>query len=301
MTEILKFRRILVPYDGSDASEAALVYASHIPCEEIVLLHVDVGDELLVPEWAEEDEEETSIHAMMESLATRYTTESRSVRIEFRVGDIAEEVIAAGEDAELIVMMTHGRGAAGRALFGSVADRVVRHGTTPTLLLRKGDLTREPDVPKRVVVALDGSEIAEQALPMAEAVGRLLGVPVVLMRAVSFDDVRAALRDLREPGKPPYEQSPTLYEEAKRATVEAAAAYLTHQAGALRAAGVDVEEQVIEGAPAFVLLWELTGDDMLVMTTRGQGGVKRWAIGSVAEKLVREAPCPVLLQRGGEE
>ncbi|HWV24612.1 MAG TPA: universal stress protein [Thermomicrobiales bacterium] len=300
MTEIFRMRRILVPYDGSDASEAAFVYATQIPCDEIVLLHVDVADELIVPEWGEADEDEVSLHAVMERLAKRFTTDRRTVRVEYRAGDVADEVIKAGVDVDLIVMMTHGRGTAGRVLFGSVADRVVRHGETPTLLLRMGDLTREPEAPKRVVVALDGSELAERAVLVAEAVGRLLNVPVVLMRAVTFDDVQRHMRALREPGKAPYEQSSTLHEDAKRAAIKEASAYLGHQAKELQSAGLEVEERILDGSPAFVLLWELAPDDLLVMTTRGQGGFKRWSIGSVAEKLVREAPCPILLQRGGK-
>lgn len=298
-----RFGRILVPYDGSDAAEAALVYASHIPSDEIVLLHIDVDDEILVPEWGtdwEEDDEEASIHAVMERLAKRYTTDRHTVRVEYRTGDVAEEVIAAGEDADLIVMMTHGRGAAGRVIFGSVADRVVRHGTAPTLLLRTGDLTREPQAPTRVVVALDGSEIAERSMPVVEAVGRLLNIPIALVRAVGFDEVRRAMRRLRQPGKAPYEQSPTLSEDAKHAAIDEATAYLAEQASLLRAAGLEVEERIVEGTPSFALLWELTADDLLIMTTRGRGGFKRWSIGSVAEKLVREAPCPILLQRGGD-
>jgi len=301
---MFRMRRILVPYDGSDAAEAALVYAAGIPCDEIVLLHVDVDDEILVPEWSadweDDEEEEASLHGMMERLAKRYSTDRHTVRVEYRAGDVAEEVIKAGAEADLIVMMTHGRGAAGRVIFGSVADRVVRHGTVPTLLLRIGDLTREPEAPTRIVVALDGSEIAEESIPVAEAVGRLLNIPVVLMRAVSFDDVQLMIRKLRTPGQAPYEQSPTLYEDAKTAVMDEAASYLEKQGDILRSAGLQVEEQVLEGSPSFVLLWELAAEDLLVMTTRGQGGFRRWSIGSVAEKLVREAPCPILLQRGGE-
>lgn len=301
---LFRVRRLLVPYDGSDAAEAALVYAAGIPCDEIILLHVHVDDEILIPEWGadweDDEEEEASLHGMMERLARRYTTDRHTVRVEYRTGDVAEEVIKAGAEADLIVMMTHGRGAAGRVIFGSVADRVVRHGMTPTLLLRRGDLTREPEAPKRVVVALDGSVVAEQSLPVAEAVGRLLNIPVVLMRAVGFDDVRRKMRELREPGKAPYEQPPRLHEDAKAAVVNEVATYLETQAAKVRAAGLEVEQRVLEGSPSFVLLWELTANDLLMMTTRGQGGFKRWSIGSVAEKLVREAPCPILLQRGGE-
>jgi nucleotide-binding universal stress UspA family protein len=294
-----------VPFDGSEASEAALTYASHIPCNEIVLLHVAVDDEILVPEWSleweDDDTGEASVRSAMERLASRFRTDERNVLVEVRVGDVAEEVIDAGEDADLIVMMTHGRGAAGRLIFGSVADRVVRHGHTRTLLLRIGDLTRSPQAPKRIAVALDGSHLAEQSLPAAEAMARRLNLPLVLMRAVGWDEIKLALRKHRPTERAPYEQSPTLFEDTKQSVIAEAEGYLAAHADRLRDAGIHVETQVLDGTAAFSLMWALTPEDILILTTRGRSGFKRWSIGSVAEKLVREAPCPVMLQRVHEE
>ena len=295
-----RYNRILVPYDGSEASEAALTYAAMIPCKELILLHVSVDDEILVPEWSvdwDDDEDELSLRDGMERIASPLRSDERQVTVEIRVGDIAEEVIEVGKDADLIVMMTHGRGAAGRVIFGSVADRVVRHGTTPTLLLRIGDLTRSPQAPKRIAVALDGSPLAEQSLPAAEDLARRLGLPLVLLRAVGLDEIKQALRTRREAGKPPHQQSPTLYEDTEQEVKGEAGMYLDSQADRIRANGIAVETRVLEGTAAFELVHILTPEDLLILTTRGQGGFRRWSIGSVAEKLVREASCPILLQR----
>lgn len=302
-----RYNRILVPYDGSDASEAALTYASQIPCNEIVLLHVAVDDDVLVPEWGlewEEDEEsEASIQAIMEQMASRLRKDNREVHVEIRVGDVAEEIIHAGMDADLIVMMTHGRGAAGRLIFGSVADRVVRHGRTLTLLLRVGDVTRSPVPPTRIVVALDGSEIAEQALPAAENMAQRLSLPLMLMRAVGLSEIQLALKKYRTADKPPHEQPLNLFEDTKQHVIAEAEKYLGAYAERIRGtgSGIDVKMQVLDGEAAFSLMWVLTPEDILCMTTRGRSGLKRWSIGSVAEKLVREAPCPIMLQRAQEE
>lgn len=299
-----QYNRILVPLDGSDASEAALSYASRIPCRELDLLHVAVDDDVIVPEWAAEweddDEDEASIRGLLEHLAKRLRADQRQVRVDIRVGDVSEQVIDAGKDADLIVMMTHGRGAAGRAIFGSVADRVVRHGQTPTLLVRIGDLTRSPREPKRVAVALDGSELAEQSLPAAAKLARALGLPLILMRAVSLDEIKHAVAARRDPGKAPHEQPPTLYEDTQRDVIAGATEYLARHADRLRESGLRAEIQVLEGTAAFSLMWALTAEDIIVMATHGRSGYKRLSIGSVAEKLVREAPCPVLLQRASE-
>lgn len=296
-----RYNRILVPLDGSDASRAALTYATHIPCRELMLLHVSVDDEVLVPEWATDwadaDEEDASLDTVLEYVASDLRTAERNVIVETRLGDVAEEIIEAGRDADLVVMMTHGRGAAGRMIFGSIADRVVRHGQTPTLLLRIGELTREPRAPKRIAIALDGSDLAEQAMPEAARLARIGNLPLVLLRAVGDDEIRQAARPHRIEGAPPHEQSPTLYQDTHDAVMREAADYLEEHAATLREQGIEVETQVLDGTAVFALMRAVDAEDILVLTTRGQGGFKRWSIGSVAEKLVREAPCPVLLNR----
>lgn len=298
------FNRIIVPIDGSDASEAALAYASHIPANELVLLHVSVDHEVIVPDWIlnqDEAQQEMTLHESMEHLAERLRTPERNVRVDTRIGDVAEEIMDAGREADLIVMMTHGRGAAGRMVFGSIADRVVRHGETPTLLVRVGELTRHPKTPHRVVIALDGSERAEKAIEGGARLAQACGLPIRLLRSVGLHDVKVELRNRRKPGESPMQMSPTLYDDTLNDVRNAAREYLDRHAETLRAKGNDVTADVVEGSVPFTIIWAVNPDDILVMTTRGQGGYKRWALGSVAEKLIRESPCPVLLQRGPED
>lgn len=303
-TSAVTYDRIIVPIDGSDASEAALAYASQLPTKELVLLHVSVDHEVIVPDWIlrhDEEREEASLQDSMERLAERLRTAERNVRVEMRIGDVAEEIMAAGRDADLIVMMTHGRGAAGRMVFGSIADRVIRHGETPTLIVRVGELTRHPRTPNRVLIALDGSGLAEKGIAGGVKLARACNLPVVLVRSIGLEDVKAELRKRRKPGDTPMTISPTMYEDTLADVLKAAHAYLDRHADELRAQGCEVSTQVVEGSVPFTLMWAANPDDVMVMTTRGQGGYKRWALGSVAEKMVREAPCPILLQRGPED
>lgn len=298
------YNRIVVPIDGSDASEAALAYASHLPAKELVLLHVSVDHEVIVPDWIlrhDEERQEMTLQESMERLAERLRTPERQVKVDMRVGDVAEEIMAAGREADLIVMMTHGRGAAGRMVFGSIADRVIRHGETPTLIVRVGELTRNPKMPRRVIVALDGSRLAEKGIEGGVKMALACKLPLLLLRSIGLQDVKAELRKRRKPGDTPMTISPTLYEDTLSDVLKDAHDYLDRHAEALRAEGCDVSTEVVEGSVPFTLLWAANPDDVMVMTTRGQGGYKRWALGSVAEKMVREAPCPVLLQRGPED
>lgn len=304
MTIEFAYDRIIVPLDGSEPSRAALAYAATIPTKELVLLHVMVDREVIVPEWIlrrESSRKESSLADEMELLAEDLRTPERKVRVDIRIGDVAEEIINAGKKADLIVMMTHGRGAAGRVIFGSMADRVVRHGSTPTLLVRVGELTRNPKMPDRVVCALDGSATAERGLSAAVRLATSLNLPLHLVRSVGLQDVKTALQDTKTDWLAPSDMHPELYDQTLESVRNEAAAYLEAKADSVKEALPRTTTELVEGSVPFTLMWAVDVDDVLVITTRGQGGYKRWSLGSVAEKLIREAPCPVFLERGPED
>ncbi len=307
MTTPHVYNRIVVPLDGSEPSRAALSYAARIPSRELVLLHVMVDREVIVPDWIlrrDSARKEMTLGEQMEQMAEELRTPDRDVSVDIRIGDVAEEIIRAGEEADLIVMMTHGRGAAGRVVFGSMADRVVRHGTTPTLLVRVGELTRSPKVPDRIVCALDGSDIAERGLLASVRLASALQLPLVLVRSVGLQDVKNALRERRSQQSDwvaPTEMDPELYDKTLDQVRQDAKGYLEEKKAAVAADYDRVSTELVEGSVPFTLMWAVDVDDILVITSRGQGGYKRWALGSVAEKLIREAPCPVFLERGPED
>lgn len=304
MADRYTYNRIIVPMDGSEPSQAALTYAAQFPCMELVLLHVAVDREVIVPEWIlrrDSARTELSIADRLETLAAGLRTSDREVTVDVRVGDVAEEIINAGDEADLIVMTTHGRGAAGRVLFGSMADRVVRHGTTPTLVVRVGELTRNPKVPDRVVCALDGSAIAEEGITAALNIASSLQLPLHLIRSVGLQDVKAKIRQNRTTRIAPSQMDPDLYDKTLDLVRDEARAYLTEKEAAAKSVWSQVTSELLEGSVPFTLMWAVDVDDILVITTRGEGGYKRWSLGSVAEKLVRESPCPVFLERGHDE
>lgn len=304
MTDRFTYNRIVVPVDGSEPSLAALKYATQFPTRELVLLHVMVDREVIVPDWIlrrDAARTEVSLNVRLENLAEELRTPEREVTVDVRIGDVAEEIIRAGEQSDLIVMMTHGRGAAGRVLFGSMADRVIRHGTTPTLLVRVGELTRNPKIPDRVVCALDGSEIAERGLTAAIEVASALQLPLHLVRSVGLQDVKERLRQERTDRVSPLQMDPELYDKTLEQVRADANDYLASKATEAQTRYAAVTTELVEGSVPFTLMWAVDVDDILVITSRGQGGYKRWALGSVAEKLVREAPCPVFLQRSMDD
>ena len=127
--------RILVPLDGSETAEAALAYVELLPSRLVRLLQIEAqtdGPLLADPaEWEAVPRGKES-PGLSGAGWRAVASADRSVEAAFAFGDPADWIIAFAGDAELIVMTTHGRGAAGRVLFGSVADRVARHASVPT-------------------------------------------------------------------------------------------------------------------------------------------------------------------------
>jgi len=290
--------RVLVPLDGSPESARALDLADRLPARELILLRV-LPDELMVlPGFIASDHEREAreVEAELEPMAAPRRGPGRNVEVAVRFGNATDEILAAAAGCDLVVMATHGRGAAGRILFGSTADRISRHSPIPTLLVRAdGEATLPP--PVRIVVPLDGSDRSERALPVAVELARGMSLPLHLVRAVDLDSVRATIREQRraEAGKPAAERVEHTYEEAVAITEERATAYLMETAARLGAGVAEVTTALLHGTPVFALLQATQPDDLVAMTSHGRQGFQRWMLGSVAEKLIRESRAAVLL------
>ena len=282
-------RRILVPLDGSPFAAAALPTAAAVARRfggQLRLVHVvEVPAALAYPEYRAED------HAWADrylaELAAAQTAASVPTSTAVREGRILHEIQqeAATWNADLIVMTTHGRGGVSRLWMGSIADRCIRSSTAPVLLVRpheKADAPAPTFAPARVVVPLDGSPLAESALPVATAFTRAFGARLVLLHGLGH----AGGLDASHLSLNPHRL------EAERADAEG---YLAERAAAARAAGVAVEVVILSEPSLAEAIAARGGDEMIVMTTHGKGGLDRAVFGSVADKVVRSATCPVLI------
>jgi nucleotide-binding universal stress UspA family protein len=229
------------------------------------------------------------------AVATRLA--ARHVRAEYKaaIGDPVDQILAEAEEerATLIVMATHGRSGLQRLLLGSVADKVMRMSTRPVLLIRpQEEVTAPSDEPaaiRRVAVPLDGSHLAEAALPVAVDLARMLNARLSLIRVEPLAQSLIVPFDLS--GSVP--DFATLDERI----AAAAEAYL----GTVRSrlpVGIKVETLVVRGSPAPTLLEVLERDrvDLVVMSTHGWGGLRRFVLGSVTERVVR-AGIPTVVVR----
>jgi nucleotide-binding universal stress UspA family protein len=143
---------------------------------------------------------------------------------------------------------------------------------------------------RRVLMPLDGSPLAEQALPHAIAQARHSQAELILLKVLEpFPHARGlSLGNLKR-----IEQQASTW----------ARQYLECLAADIRQQGIPVQEVTIDGRPHAVIAQfaESNQVDLIVMSTRGQSGLSRWLMGSVADRVVRGATVPVLLVRAQKE
>lgn len=146
----------------------------------------------------------------------------------------------------------------------------------------------------KIMVTLDGSAFAAQALPHAQALAERFDADLLLFQVVpALEQSRMEFLALDLAGV--HETSERVRERA----LEQALNSLQAQADPLRAQGIRVQPVVVEGAPAETIIDYASENnvDLIVMSTHGRSGVERWVYGSVADKVLRGAFCPVLLVR----
>jgi nucleotide-binding universal stress UspA family protein len=141
---------------------------------------------------------------------------------------------------------------------------------------------------KRILLPLDSSALAEQALPHAIAQAERFGAELILLKVL-------------EP-LPAHSMSPSARRLAEELSTQLAHEYLEGVAAGLQQTNIAVQAITVEGQPhrQIVQFAEENAVDLIVMSTRGQGGLTRWLMGGVADRVVRGAPVPVLLVRATE-
>ncbi len=278
------YRRILVPLDGSAFAEHALPRALAIArraCSRLVVAHVCRPIPVavaLATGGAAAGPDESYLFEVLQRLEAVSRVPVEPALLEGPVSEaLHDQAVAVG--ADLVVMATHGRGPLSRFWLGSIADELARRLPMPALLLRPGGEATDLSPAllfRHVLVPLDGSRRAESVLGPATALGHLSGAEFTLLRVV------------------PEETGPT---EVALAEAEV---YLGGVAARLRARSHPVRTAVV--AHEHVALGILDeararGADLIALATRGHGGLKRLLLGSVADKVLRGAHCPVLTYR----
>ncbi len=142
---------------------------------------------------------------------------------------------------------------------------------------------------QRILVPLDGSARAERALPLAERLARASGGSITLFRALSYPPELVSYMAFE-----PIAIAPIVNIELAKAK-----SYLDRiaQSPELRDIAVETEAEVADIAPAILTAIDRHRSDLVIMSSHGYAGMPRWILGSIAEKMARLSPVPVLIQR----
>lgn len=295
--------QILVPLDGSALAERALscatMLARGLPADLVLFRAVSISPDLEVLGHTLHDTEEhmerlkTQAHDYLGQVAGRLKSSGLAVRTHVRRGPAAEAIVDYAEQTGVsqIIMAAHGYSGVSRWRHGSVAERVLQSAGVPVLMIcaKGGDaMSKEPMTCQRILVPLDGSDRAEQVLPPAVSIARALDTEIVLFRVPIAHVSGSYASDWYVPLEWTFESANHIAEE-----------YLSRVADDLQAQGVRVTSATRMGDVAGAILEYAEGKqiDLIAMCTHGRTGLARWALGSVADRVLRARSTPLLLVR----
>ena len=299
------FKKILVPLDGSLMAESALDVAMRLGrgfqaeillVRSIQLVHANMpmtaGAEWVWPQYAAEDSRQ-EVYDYLETVRHAYDCPDCHVRSVALEGDPASCIVDTAKEqmVDLIVMTTHGQTGIHRAVFGSVAERVLHSVDCPVII------TRSKEAIRRILITLDGSLLAELAIPPALMLARSIGARIILLRIneiVPVNPLEVAISwdwDIPEP-----EQK--LLNERRYAAED----YLKDVVNRFDLNSSEVETIVLDGPPVDRIqdFSRLYGIDLIAMSTHGHTGLRRWLYGSVTSKVMRNSHCSMLIVRPPE-
>lgn len=198
-----------------------------------------------------------------------------------RIGRAAQEMVSLAEElgVGLVAMGSRGRGRIRRLAMGSVSDSVVRHAHCPVTVVRWKPVV----FPARILLATDGSEEAALAAQTAADLARRTDSELHAV-TVTAENPYYNVGTTEEVERIRQEAQKVLDEQMQKVEEVGASVARAH----LRVGAVDEE---------IVLLAEEEGTDLIVLGSRGLGGVRRALLGSVSDSVVRHAHCPVMVVR----
>ncbi len=275
-------RSIVVPLDGSTDSEAALpmaIYLGGVFGVDIRVVHAIEGD----GEGADAASAIAAFEGYVAELAGNGHLPARSVP-EVSAGTAPETILAAAGPDDLVVLASHGRGGLKAALFGSVADKVVRGATSPTLVVPITHAATALPI-KDVVIAVDESECAAHAAAIGRDFAARCGAAVTLVNSYLFTPVAAGM------------EAAYLPMDAVQAEQSAAEALVAE------AAEPGEKQQAVLGptVDAIAETASQLGAGLVVAGAKGHGFFGRLLMGSVSEGLMHRLDRPVLIVPASRE
>lgn len=298
------YNTILVPTDFSSYSDYATVYARALARDNNTAIHfvhvVDqrnkelagrIGGAYVSSADLEALYVEIEKHAgeRMAKLIERAAAAGLKAEQHLCTGWPSEEIVRVAEEigADLIVIATHGHSGLNRLVLGSTCEKLIRCSPIPVLSVKHPEHEFADDASislKKILCPCDFSDFSHLAIPYAAELCREFGASLKLAHVV------AAWLDYPE-FVPSVKQnnSPHLVEEAEKSLEKLAS----------EQEGIEVHVEVDSGIPHRKLsdIIEKDNIDLVVMTTHGRSGIPHFLLGSVTEKILRTANCPVMTVR----
>ncbi len=295
------FRMILVPLDGSVSSERAIPIAATLARDSAASIRLLQA--VIAPVYAPMPVYMRGNRAVYEHRATAaaanylrgirqqlHDSGVKDVTISTPIADVATAIAAAAhDDCDLIVMSTHGRTGMNRTILGSVADSVVRGSHLPVLLVTDHQQTPQTIDQvinfHRILVPLDGSALAAQALPVAATLAQAVGAEMLLLYVMPEGIAVSAITTTPNPEAPYQTLIPHGLNRTALSRLPSTVKY-------------DIIEASGDPGQAIVSAARKQNCGLIVMSTHGRSGLSRMQLGSVAEDVLKASPVPVLLMHG---
>jgi nucleotide-binding universal stress UspA family protein len=302
ITRSARCRSILVPLDGSKPAEQAIPVAQAIAQRARCKLKLVLVHQPPVVTKAGPDHIKLQLAKLK---ADREYLKSVTAAVRERLGRPVSSAVLQGHPvaqtlatycqklgADLVVMTSHSRGGLRRAWLGSVTDQLIRSTEVPVLVVRPGAV--EGGGPAweagEILVALDGSPLAEAALGPAMEVARLWDAELSLVQVVPP----------MLPASPQLTVPPGFWHQANASRRGSAEDYVRDVAERVRESGIRASGVAVMGTNVPETLIDLAEPkrvSLMVVATHGLGGVGRVVLGSVADEVVRGAKVPTLVVR----
>jgi nucleotide-binding universal stress UspA family protein len=304
----IMYNSIMVPLDGTSFAEEALPTAIHLTrtCgARLVLARVvdRTAPSLLLTSalagqsWADTPTDRAADYLFDVSERILRSTGVKAQTLVLR-GGIASSLRKEADEMEcdLIVMSTHAHGPVGRALQSSTADRLARSATCPVLLVRANGVSSDWNIHRRflhILVPLDGTAASERSLTAAVQIANLDGARLTLLHVAQPQLVAANIA--ATPFASVYMGGSAAPEDIERMSSD----YLDSVATSLRAqmGYPSIEARLLHGTPGeeIIEFAEKNGVDLIAMSTRGLGGVRRVLLGSTTTRVLQHASAAVML------
>lgn len=273
LSENGRFNRVLVATDGSNFSTGAIRtgvalarrHSAHLIGLSVAVYNPEYSS--LVPNL--EEEAKKCAREALKSFSAEAGSDAQTVTIE--AADPHQGILAAAkaQNANVIVIGRRGKRGLARMMVGDATTKVIGHADGPVLVVPRAARLWE----KRILLATDGSCHSEAAADTVSDLAQWASLPVTVVSVVTSS-----------------------HSKARRQEAEQAVAADVVRLGGL---GVKADGKVVEGRPdeAIVKVAEEVGADLIVMGSHGRTGMVKVLLGSITERVIGQAVCPVLVVR----